>query len=421
MDYSYLSSDYKIRFHIERVKHLLEYGYSYPSHFTIGLVTYCDQCCKSCYAGAYRYNKDIMVTMSLDIIKKILHEASMFGSQYHNHEYYSKDTLGLKAVTFVGSGEPLLYPYITELLHYVNENLNLDIGIYTNGNNLRDNWHRYGIDDDDVKADIQTAILNNCRFVRISLDAATPQTHFKTRGVENQFDSIIKNIRQMVMKRKGQFPTLGIQFTVDHNNYKEIIQIAMLAKDIGVDYLSFKPKYLPWNNKGNFYDLITFEQISDDLEKAISYSDNHTTIHGKVDQFMVAWGKTRYQTSSSSYKCHSVWLSSYLDIDVNSRDKNSAEPKIFLCVNKNKEDMHSNGSLRWSSSSINIDTNLKYFWEKEMEILCNRININDCISGCRNQPYNNAINKIASLGIDKIDESKEDFKNAPKDIHPGHI
>jgi MoaA/NifB/PqqE/SkfB family radical SAM enzyme len=44
--------------------------------------------------------------------------------------------LGIKSVELAGGGEPALYPRINDLTDFISDNLNLDIGINTNGLNL---------------------------------------------------------------------------------------------------------------------------------------------------------------------------------------------------------------------------------------------------------------------------------------------
>ena len=69
---TYLDYKTKLDCHIGRIIHLKEFGFTFPVHYTIGLVTYCDQYCKGCYAGGFRFNPNVIYTASLDVLKNVL-------------------------------------------------------------------------------------------------------------------------------------------------------------------------------------------------------------------------------------------------------------------------------------------------------------------------------------------------------------
>lgn len=410
-------------YHFSRILHLKEYGYSFPSHMIIGLVTYCDQFCKSCYAGGYRFDPNIQFTASLDVLKNVLSTAVKFGSQHNNkHDYYSDNTLGLKAITLVGSGEPLLYPYLTEFVEFAHNELGLEIGLYTNGNNLRDGVIRPNIDN--VPQDFAKLILDNFRFVRISLDAASPTTHFKERGVKNQFDGIVDNIRQLVGRkgRKGDnCPSVGIQFTVDDDNVHEIEDIAKLAKDIGVDYLAYKPKYVPWHLRKDRMTDMKFKNVEKQLLKGLSYADDGFDVHGKFDQFELAWNADHYNTGEYYKVCRNVYLSAYLDIDVDSINKTKSDMRVFICANKDKDEKDNKDLKLWSAGPITANTNFDEFWIAEMQKLVKRVNILNCIAGCKNDPFNQILEKIFKKDQEELQKLTKSCSVAPDELHVNYI
>ena len=420
---SYIDYDIKMEYQIPRILHLKEFGYSFPSHMILGLVTYCDQFCKSCYAGGYRFNPNIHLTASLDVLKNVLRKAARFGRQYNGkHPYYSDKTLGLKALTLVGSGEPLLYPYLKELVDFAHKEAGLEIGLYTNGNNLRDGIIRPGIDT--VPQDIATIVLENFRFVRISLDAASPETHAKERGVKGQFKRIIESVADLVERRNSlgcRDPSIGVQFTVDDDNIQEIEKVAKLAKRMGVNYLAYKPKYVPWHIRKERMTNLSFKDVEKQLIKSLSYADDNFYVHGKFDQFLTAWGPDYYNTGQNYTVCRNVWLSAYLDIDVDSVDKKQADLRAFICANKNKEDRSADGKFLWSEGPITSTVDFEDFWIKRMPKLINRIDINKCISGCKNDPFNRIIENKIKLNTGKLCSSIRDIDVAPEELHVMYI
>lgn len=95
--------------------------------------------------------------------------------------------LGCKAVTISGGGEPLVYPYIDDILQLFHKH-NIKIGIATNGLLL---------------SKIQTEILNLCTWIRISNDdsrtfddtyrLSLENTVQSCRGVDWGFSHVVSN------------------------------------------------------------------------------------------------------------------------------------------------------------------------------------------------------------------------------------
>ncbi len=143
---------------------------------------------------------------------------------------------GVKSVTFTGGGEPLTNKSTVEGLYEVTNN-NLEVGLVTNGGLINDR--------------ISDAIIDNCSFLRISLDAASLSTHTQLHRPKNprkdNFNHIVKNLRHIVSLRDGteKSMTIGVAFLVHQVNYPEIYEAAKLVKSIGVDYFQIRPVFLP--------------------------------------------------------------------------------------------------------------------------------------------------------------------------------
>jgi len=143
---------------------------------------------------------------------------------------------GVKSVTFTGGGEPLMNPLTTEAL-YMAKKKKMDVGLVTNG----------GLMDRDVCK----AIVDTCTFLRVSLDAATPDIHKLLHRPKNPKDDnflrIIENVKLLISLRKQQkaHVTIGIAFLVHSLNYHEIYKASKLVKDIGADYIQIRPAFIP--------------------------------------------------------------------------------------------------------------------------------------------------------------------------------
>ena len=73
--------------------------------------------------------------------------------------------MGVKAVTFSGGGEPLVYPYIVEAMQRILD-ADIDLSIITNGQLLKGE---------------RAEVLAKAKWVRISFDSANAETYAKVR------------------------------------------------------------------------------------------------------------------------------------------------------------------------------------------------------------------------------------------------
>jgi MoaA/NifB/PqqE/SkfB family radical SAM enzyme len=135
--------------------------------------------------------------------------------------------IGSKAVVYSGGGEPLLYPKVHEVMKKVAD-AGIHQGLVTNGANIE-------------KSNVAEAIMQNVEWVRISVDAGSQEVYEKTHGVGRDFTRIVENIRQLVKKRKGTRPTIGVSFLLTMFNFTDLLPSARLFRDVGVDYFQVKP------------------------------------------------------------------------------------------------------------------------------------------------------------------------------------
>lgn len=117
---------------------------------------------------------------------------------------------GLKAVILTGGGEPLMYPYINELVDYI-QMRGLECGLITNGtmSERLSEWSTFS-------------------WVRISV---------------NQFDGWLSRIRIPVDKLKEEC-TVGLSFIYSYEAYGEILKTAVLADKLGAEYIRLLPNCL---------------------------------------------------------------------------------------------------------------------------------------------------------------------------------
>lgn len=131
--------------------------------------------------------------------------------------------MGVKAVTFSGGGEPLVYPHIVEAMRGVLD-AGIDLSIITNGQLLKDE---------------RAKVLSLAKWVRVSFDAADAETYSRARSIPlSAFDKVCDNIREFA-KIKADFCELGVNFVINHENAAQIFDMAKMVKALGVDHIKF--------------------------------------------------------------------------------------------------------------------------------------------------------------------------------------
>jgi len=248
----------KIFLHPAVLDRYLREGVYYPYHLSVGLTNRCNHRCRWCYA---EYNRGTDLDIDVDVLMRALDDAVAWG---------------LKAVTMIGEGEsPLHAEFVRAVRDMVDRGL--DIGLFTNGSRL-----------DGDRAEI---LAEHATFVRISLDAATPETHHACHGTRD-FDRIIGNIGQMVRLRGGRsLPTLGIQFATNQINVHEVMDAARMARDLGVDYVAYKPVYKNACNPNHDRNVLKPSEVLARTRPAVELATDAFAVYLKEEQFCDVLGR----------------------------------------------------------------------------------------------------------------------------------
>lgn len=204
-------SNLKIFRHLEEVNKVKSGERISPIYVRIKPTNHCNQNCSYChYKNPY---------LKLD--------------QYHPQDEISREKMleiiqdfkdiGVKAVTFSGGGEPLLYPYIEETMDTVLR-AGIDLSIITNGSILTGK---------------KAELLFRAKWVRISLESGCAETYSKIRGVrEEAFDILCENIKKFA-GMKDTDCELGINFVIGPHNYREVYQAGKLMQELGCNHIKY--------------------------------------------------------------------------------------------------------------------------------------------------------------------------------------
>jgi MoaA/NifB/PqqE/SkfB family radical SAM enzyme len=171
----------------------------------------CDLSCPYCISLLREKQQK---SFSLDIINRLLDELFYGGTQ---------------AVILIGGGEPLLHPKISDIIDSIFKR-GLKLGVTTNGTQLKKYSHE---------------ISNKAEWIRVSINAASLRGHTivspPKKGLSKFTDIIegISNIAQTDSCKIGW--SYLIVYSEEFNNIDEIAKASQIAKDIGCNYIEYKP------------------------------------------------------------------------------------------------------------------------------------------------------------------------------------
>lgn len=228
---------HKLMFHPKRVDEWRKNGDCAPIYLEIGLTNICNHNCIFCGLDWAR-GTNILETQNL--IK--------------NLEDMSK--LGIKSICYSGAGEPLLHKDFSSIIKKTKE-LGIDVSFSTNAVLFNEK--------------IAKETLPYVSWIRFSVDAASPKTHSKIHGTSiEDFPKILKNLKTAAeIKSKNNYPvTLGVQFLLIDENKDEVLKLAEICRDIGVDNLQIKPYSQNPNSVNKIsIDYGKFKNLEEELKK----------------------------------------------------------------------------------------------------------------------------------------------------------
>ena len=192
---------------------------------------------------------------------------------------------GVRGLCLSGGGEPTLHKRLPDLISHAKDKM--DVAVVTNGTNL-------------------IPELLECRWVAISVDAATEDTYHKIKG-RDMFNQVCDGIRGLASARKqvGSKTDLCFKFLLLPENQHEIFAACKLAKELGVQDFHVRPVDFERDDIESFKPLLfDKELVLNQFEEChkLETDDFHVyTITHKFDSnFHVQYD---YSASHSSTSC----------------------------------------------------------------------------------------------------------------------
>ena len=208
-------STLKAAWHLEKIARLRDGLQIVPSHVQLIISDLCNQNCHFC---AYRMDGGFSTEQFGEMKDgKLVKNPNRRIPEGKAIEILNDCAdVGVKAIQFTGGGEPTVHPHHVDIFRHAKW-LGLKTGLVTNGLVMR-----------------EPEVLANMDWVRISLDAGTSESYENIRESKG-FDKVLSNIRTLV--GVGTPCVIGVGFVVTRENYREILDVCNISRDLGVKYI----------------------------------------------------------------------------------------------------------------------------------------------------------------------------------------
>lgn len=164
----------------------------------------CNLRCKHCYSDS---GKQLDDELTVKEIKALIDQLT---------------NMGVLAITFTG-GEPLLHPYLFELMEYARKKP-LTLILFTNATL--------------ITPEIVEKLKNLQVYkINVSIDGPDSQTHDQFRGVDSAFERTVQGVN--LLQKAGIFVQASISVT--KINYKKMKETLHLIKDLGITHFKMWP------------------------------------------------------------------------------------------------------------------------------------------------------------------------------------
>lgn len=308
----------------------------------------------------YLHGHETLISFELDLTNKCNNRcprctgikeggAELSASQIHSIVEQMSE-LGVKSVVISGGGEPLVSPHFIPTL-YDFQSHGISIGLNSNGLAMHDEQAH--------------AILDTCKYFRVSLDAGTPSMYKLTHGMEEEeFWHVIENIENLILL-KGLTTTnisIGLGYLTGLTTLPGIMNFFDLSNSLHVDFAQLRPFT---NECGDVSDYINEARKRYPNLTITSSSHKYTHLNDS--------------TPRPYNICHGMYFNTVITADF----------KMWACIHHRQDPKYFLGDL----NELTISEVLKSERMKEVQ---HSITFNDCPLFCRNDAINRTLSGVCS-------------------------
>jgi MoaA/NifB/PqqE/SkfB family radical SAM enzyme len=200
----------KIAWHLDRVEAWERGERIAPITIDMALTRACNYACVYCYATLQENDRKVIDKPVIDAFLEDCAE------------------IGVKGISLVSDGESSVSPVFAHTIVRGSE-LGLSMATGTNGFLLT--------------PDVVDPILPHLTYLRINISAGERARYAEIMGVKESFyDRVLENIRHMVKikREQGLSVTIGLQMVLMPQFGDQVLPLARLGRELGVDYCIFK-------------------------------------------------------------------------------------------------------------------------------------------------------------------------------------
>jgi len=232
----------KIFHHPDSINALKKGKQPVPVHLELIISDLCNQDCSFCAYRMTGYQQNELFHLADKKTGKVNNNPNRMISKEKCFEIIDDcKTMGVEAIQISGGREPLVHPDNLSILNRVSSD--------------------------------HVAVLQNAKWVRVSIDAAQPKTYTSIRKVSKKhYDNAWRNVKMLVDQKLKTLSNvkIGLGFVVTKNNYLEIVDFVKMAKDAGVDNVRIGAVFQSENDK-------YFENIYEAASKSASLAEQMQT------------------------------------------------------------------------------------------------------------------------------------------------
>jgi MoaA/NifB/PqqE/SkfB family radical SAM enzyme len=287
-------------------------------------------------------------------------------------------TMGVKAVTFSGGGEPLLHKeiirFMTRCLHH-----GIDLSLITNGQLLNG---------------ARAEVLSHAKWVRVSMDYTNAEQMAHTRLVHPKlFEEVLANL-QAFARIKNRDCDLAVNYIVHRENRAGLVAFAERLFRLGVENIRFSPMYC---DDFQAYHAPIKDEVEAQLREIagrIVAGHNHNCRRLEQPQgFAPLSVNTTYDLASPAHSPVRTYHRCYFMQTV---PVVGADQKVYACHNKAYDATGCIGSVKEQSfKALWFSPEAKAFFEK-LDPAC------DCRHQCANDGKNRHIQNLITTAPDNF-------------------
>lgn len=334
----------KLLWHMDRVSEWLKGNRIAPLTIDAGLGKGCNIHCQYCFGTMQgnEYVNGARIVFPREALLQYMRDAG---------------TAGVKSIALIGESEPTLNPALYDAI-IEGKKAGVDMSLGTNGI-LYD------------KGAAGEEALENLTWIRFNISAASHDAYKRIHN-SDQFETVMDKISFCVdtKNKKNLKTTIGLQMVLTPYNVDQVVGLAKVGKELGVDYLVVKQCSDSTDNRLGIYErLDEYKDFTEELKKAESITTDDYNV-------IIKWKPVLDKGERNYCICYGAPFLLYT----------SGDGRVYPCgmFFDEQEEEYRMGDLT-KQSFLDIIRSERY-WEVIEKV--KKIDVRNCYSNCKTHSIN---------------------------------